>query len=152
MSTNKARLSYFASRNFSQWIGPWKELTRESTLQRGKVHILETTEILKERHGYDTGFFNRYDLLCVLHKHIREKERLLVNQKVVRIDTYEDRVVVQTAAGNVFEAQMIVGADGVRSTVRKEMWRNAELVGAVPEEDKKGQSSGLRPLPRHIHS
>lgn len=104
------------------------------------MHILETNELLKERHGYDIGFFNRYDLLCVLHKHIREKERLLVNQKVVRIDNYEDKVVVQTAAGHVFEAQVIVGADGVRSGVRKEMWRNAEAVGAVPEEDKKGQS------------
>ncbi|KAK7700374.1 hypothetical protein SLS64_010982 [Diaporthe eres] len=105
----------------------------------GKLHILETTEILKERHGYDVGFFNRYDLLCVLHKHIREKERLLVNQKVARVDTYEDKVVVQTSTGDVFEAQMIVGADGVRSTVREEMWRNAEVAGAVPEEDKKGQ-------------
>lgn len=104
------------------------------------MHKLETNPILKERHGYDTGYFNRYDLLCVLHKHVREKERLLVNQKVVRVDTYEDKVVVQTSTGDVFEAQCIVGADGVRSTVRKEMWRNAEAAGAVPEEDKKGQS------------
>lgn len=94
---------------------------------------------MKERHGYDVGFFNRYDLLCVLHKHIREKERLLVNQKVVKVDTYEDKVVVQTSTGDVFEAQVIVGADGVRSTVREEMWRNAEVAGAMPEEDKKGQ-------------
>lgn len=106
------------------------------------MHILETTEMLKERHGYDVGFFNRYDLLCVLHNHIREKERLLVNKKVVRVDTYEDKVVVQTSTGDVFEAQVIVGADGVRSTVRDEMWRNAEVAGAVPEEDKKGQWVG----------
>lgn len=86
------------------------------------------------------GFFNRYDLLCVLHKHIREKERLLVNQKITHVDSYEDRVVVQTSAGDVFEAQVIVGADGVRSTVRNEMWRNSEAAGcAIPEEDKKGQ-------------
>lgn len=104
------------------------------------MHKLETNSILKERHGYDTGYFNRYDLLCVLHKHVREKERLLVNQKVVRVDTYDDKVVVQTSTGDVFEAQCIVGADGVRSTVRKEMWRNAEAVGAVPDEDKKGRS------------
>ncbi|KAL2272824.1 hypothetical protein FJTKL_05962 [Diaporthe vaccinii] len=109
----------------------------EAIYQPGELHILETTEILKERHGYDVGFFNRYDLLCVLYKHIREKERLLVNQKVARVDTYEDKVIVQTSTGDVFEAQMIVGADGVRSTVREEMWRNAEVAGAVPEEDKK---------------
>lgn len=46
---------------------------------------------------------------------------------------------MHTSAGHVFEAQVIIGADGVRSKVRKEMWRNAEKVGAVPEEDKKGQ-------------
>lgn len=85
------------------------------------------------------GFFNRYDLLCVLHKHIREKKRLLVNQKITRVDGFEDKVIVHTSAGNVFEAQMIVGADGVRSTVREEMWRNAKIADAVPEEDKKGQ-------------
>lgn len=113
---------------------------------------METTPILKERHGYDVGFFNRYDLLCVLHKHVREKARLLVNQKVVRIDNYEDKVVVQTAAGDVFEAQLIVGADGVRSAVRKEMWRNAELVGAVPEEDKKGESQRVASTASPIHS
>lgn len=124
------------------------------------MHILETNELLKERHGYDIGFFNRYDLLCVLHRHIREKERLLVKEKVVRIDNYDDKVVVQTAAGHAFEAQVIVGADGVRSGVRKEMWRNAEAVGAVPEEDKKGQSrqvgvhhlATFPPPPNLIHS
>lgn len=101
---------------------------------------MDIAPILKERHGYETGFFNRYDLLCVLHKNIREKERLLVNQKIVRVDNYEDRVVVHTKAGDVFEAQMLIGADGVRSTVRKEMWRNAEESGVgIPEEDKKGQ-------------
>lgn len=101
---------------------------------------METTAILKERHGYETGFFNRYDLLCVLHKHVQEKERLLVNQKIIRVDNFEDRVVVKTSAGDVFEAQAIIGADGVRSTVRKEMWRNAEVAGVgVPEEDKKSE-------------
>jgi 2-polyprenyl-6-methoxyphenol hydroxylase-like FAD-dependent oxidoreductase len=79
-------------------------------------------------------------MLCVLYKNIRDKERLLVNQKVTRVENHEDRVVVHTAAGDVFEAQVIVGADGVRSTVRKEMWRNAEEAGVgVPAEDKKGQ-------------
>ncbi|KAK2596434.1 hypothetical protein N8I77_013324 [Diaporthe amygdali] len=103
----------------------------------GKLHLIETTEILKERHGYEIGYFNRYDLLCVLHKHIREKERLLVNQKIIRVDTLEDKAIAYTSTGDVFEAQVVIGADGVRSTVRNEMWRNAEVAGAVPEEDKK---------------
>ncbi|KAG8157756.1 hypothetical protein KVR01_012418 [Diaporthe batatas] len=106
--------------------------------ETGKLHDLGIAPILKERHGYETGFFNRYDLLCVLHKNIREKDRLLVNQKIVRVDNFKDRVVVQTKAGDVFEAQMLIGADGVRSTVRKEMWRDAEESGAeIPKEDKK---------------
>ncbi|KAJ0103784.1 monooxygenase fad-binding protein [Diaporthe amygdali] len=105
--------------------------------ETGKLHIIETTAILKERHGYEIGFFNRYDLLCVLHKHIREKERLLVNQQITHVDGLEDKAIVHTSAGHFFEAQVVIGADGVRSTVRKEMWRNAEVAGAVPEEDKK---------------
>lgn len=77
----------------------------------------------------------------MLYKHVREKHRLLNNQKIVHIDNLEDRAVVQTKAGDVFEAQVVIGADGVRSTVRKEMWRNAAVAGpsAVPEADKKGE-------------
>lgn len=106
------------------------------------MHFTDTTDEMRQRHGYGVGLFNRYDLVSILHNHIREKSRLLVNQKVVRIDGLEDKVVVHTAAGDVFEAQMIVGADGVHSAVRREMWRNAEMAGpgAIPEEDKKGET------------
>ncbi|TDZ27860.1 FAD-dependent monooxygenase ctvC [Colletotrichum spinosum] len=108
-------------------------------LEAGKMHFTDVVGMLKERHGYGTGFFNRHDIVSVLYSHIKEKDRLLVNQKVVRIDGLADRAVVYTAAGDVFEAQMVVGADGVHSAVRREMWRNAETAGpeAIPEEDKK---------------
>ncbi|KAF6816901.1 FAD binding domain protein [Colletotrichum plurivorum] len=119
----------------------WQPLTETALVdhETGKMHFTDTVDLLKQRHGYGVGFFNRHDLVSILHKHVREKERLLVNQKVVRIDGLEDKVVVHTAAGDVFEAQMIVGADGVHSAVRREMWRNAETAGpgAIPEEDKK---------------
>ncbi|TDZ15108.1 FAD-dependent monooxygenase ctvC [Colletotrichum orbiculare MAFF 240422] len=102
----------------------WQPLGKTALVdaETGKMHFTDVVGMLKERHG-----------------HIKEKDRLLVNQKVVRIDGLADRAVVYTAAGDVFEAQMVVGADGVHSAVRREMWRNAETAGpeAIPEEDKK---------------
>lgn len=36
-----------------------------------------------------------------------------------------DQVTVRTQDGSVYTGDIVVGADGVHSTVRQEMWRNA---------------------------
>ncbi|KKY16639.1 putative monooxygenase fad-binding protein [Diplodia seriata] len=120
--------------------------------QSAKLHIVRDGEtgqrlskmpcgpILKTRHGYAPMFMERYQLLRVLYKHITEKERVFVDKKVQKIEDYEGRVLVHTEDGTTFEGQITVGADGVHSTVRKEMWRNADEKdpGAIPTEDRQG--------------
>ncbi|OJD30709.1 monooxygenase fad-binding protein [Diplodia corticola] len=118
--------------------------------QSAKAHIVRDGEtgrrlsrmpcgpILEARHGYAPKFMERCELLRVLYGHVAEKERILVDKRVRRIETYEDRVLVHTDDGATFEGQIVVGADGVHSTVRKEMWRNADEKdpGAIPKEDR----------------
>ncbi|KAJ1326902.1 FAD dependent monooxygenase [Microdochium nivale] len=99
--------------------------------------------LLKDRHGYANMFLSRHQLLCVLHDGVREKERLLVNRRVVTIDDDADAgcARVHTTDGSVYEAQLVVGADGVRSYVRKEMWRHAE------EREEKSQQLNQKSWP-----
>ncbi|KAF7519235.1 hypothetical protein G7054_g13148 [Neopestalotiopsis clavispora] len=94
--------------------------------------------LIEARHGYVNMFMERYELLRVLHRHVAEKHRILVNKKVVRIDSHDDKATIHTRDGSVFEAQIVVGADGVHSSVRKEMWRNADLKdpAAIPKCDR----------------
>ncbi|KAB2573212.1 Monooxygenase FAD-binding protein [Lasiodiplodia theobromae] len=94
--------------------------------------------MLEARHGYAPMFMERYGLLCVLYNHILEKERINTNKKVQKIENFEDRVLVHAEDGTTFEGQIVVGADGVHSSVRKEMWRNAEEQdpGSIPKEDR----------------
>ncbi|KAK2048778.1 FAD/NAD(P)-binding domain-containing protein [Colletotrichum somersetense] len=95
--------------------------------------------LMVQRHGYPAIFMERHDLLCVLYERLKDKDRIVLNKKVQRVETLEGSALVYTTDGSVFEGQIVVGADGVRSTIRKEMWRNADDNGdsaAIPARDK----------------
>jgi len=75
----------------------------------------------------------------VQYDHIIDKSRVLLNKRVQKIDHRCDKVTVHCEDGSSFEGDIVVGADGVFSKIRQEMWRIAdqEEPGAVPEEDRK---------------
>lgn len=62
-------------------------------------------------------------LLQVLFDNIDFKDRVLTRKRVIRVDTVEGCVHVQTQDGSTYTGDIVVGADGVHSAVRKEMWR-----------------------------
>jgi hypothetical protein len=69
-------------------------------------------------------FFDRQWLLKVLYDNVEHKEKILLNKritKIVHIDT--DGVQVSTADGETFHGSIVVGADGIHSAVREEMFR-----------------------------
>ncbi|KAM0256259.1 hypothetical protein ACHAPA_012227 [Fusarium lateritium] len=118
-----------------------KRSTRDG--ETGACHSTRrTTPLLIERHGYATLFMGRYELLSILYSHISEKERIIVNKKAVRIENFNHAALVHTKDGSTFKGQVVVGADGVRSTVRREMWRDAEVKepGWIPSQDKQNIS------------
>ncbi len=73
-------------------------------------------------------FLERKVLLEVLYAKLKHKERVLVNKRVVELQSYASRVAVITDDGGVFDADIVVGTDGVHSKVRKEMRRIASKV------------------------
>ncbi|GKZ39505.1 hypothetical protein AbraIFM66950_000452, partial [Aspergillus brasiliensis] len=84
--------------------------------------------LLHEQFGYPIAFFDRRRLLEVLHTQYPDQSRILTHQRVTEIRPSGSRVEVITEAGEKYTGDMVVGADGVHSKVRSEMWRIADAI------------------------
>ena len=60
-----------------------------------------------------------------MYNQLKHKERILVNKRVVEVVHGTDTVSVKCADGTLHEGDIVVGADGIHSKVRKEMQRIA---------------------------
>lgn len=70
-------------------------------------------------------FIDRQMLLQVLFDNLKFKDRILTQKRVTHVETIEGCVHVQTQDGCTYSGDIVVGADGIHSAVRNEMWRNA---------------------------
>ncbi|KOS19953.1 6-hydroxynicotinate 3-monooxygenase [Escovopsis weberi] len=93
--------------------------------------------VLNTNFGYPLSFLERRRFLQILHEKLSGKHRIHTNKKVCRIDDDGCRAVVSTTDGTKYEADLVVGADGVHSVVRSEIWRlaNIKSPGAVTEKE-----------------
>lgn len=73
-------------------------------------------------------FFDRQWLLRILHDRLLYKDRVKLNKKVSRIQLVPCGVEVFTNDGDSFKGSIVVGADGIYSTVRAEMFRLASEI------------------------
>ncbi|KXH41674.1 hypothetical protein CSAL01_09925 [Colletotrichum salicis] len=115
-----------------------EQIVRNSTTGK-RIMTRKSRSLLTKRHGYPSIFMERFELLNVLYEHLKDKNRIFLNQKVQKVENLKDGALVHTKDGSVFEGQMVVGADGVRSTIRQEMWRNADAnedSSAIPARDR----------------
>lgn len=64
-------------------------------------------------------------LLKVLYENIRDKSKVLTGKKVTRVEISDHGSTAITDDGTRYSGDIVVGADGVHSTVRDEMWRLA---------------------------
>ncbi|TQN68038.1 FAD-dependent monooxygenase andE [Colletotrichum shisoi] len=91
-------------------------------------------EQFRKRHGYDVVFVDRQMIIEALWKNLKNKDRILVGKKVTRVSLEPSGVRVETADGQSYAGDILVGADGVHSRVRSEMWRLADTLepGYIP--------------------
>ncbi|KAF4345111.1 zeaxanthin epoxidase chloroplastic [Fusarium beomiforme] len=82
-------------------------------------------ERLVERHGYPMVFLDRQMLLKILYDNIKDKSKILTGKRVVQAKLTNGGVQAVTADGTIIAGDILVGADGVHSAVRSEMWRLA---------------------------
>ena len=62
-----------------------------------------------------------------MHKHIRNKNKVLVSKRVCSIEYHNEKPIVACENGSKYTGDIVVGCDGVHSAVRKEMWRLTDL-------------------------
>ena len=74
-------------------------------------------------------------LLQILYDNVRDKSRILLNKKVVKTLTSSTGASVETEDGHMYKGDIVIGADGVHSLVRKQMHQIAAKVspGHFPE-------------------
>ncbi|OLN86855.1 FAD-dependent urate hydroxylase 4 [Colletotrichum chlorophyti] len=84
---------------------------------------IESGYHLEYRTGYPSIFIDRQMLLQVLYDNLKNKDRVLPSKRVKHVEVIKNGVQVHTEDGSVFDGDIVVGADGIHSTVRKEMWR-----------------------------
>ncbi|TLD09782.1 hypothetical protein PspLS_11592 [Pyricularia sp. CBS 133598] len=92
---------------------------------------------VQRNHGHQFMCFHRARLMDLLYRRLPEKaERVLFNKKVAAIDeTTPDSVTVTCEDGSSYTGSMVIGADGVHSTVRRLMNKNAGGESEVEKED-----------------
>jgi len=94
------------------------------------------------RMGYPLAFMQRRDLLAVLSQAQPDQSKILTSKRVSDIEHLEDGVKVRCQDGSEYFGDIVVGADGVRSTVRTLMQQHIEKISpGATEKDQKGLSA-----------
>jgi len=85
-------------------------------------------------------------VLQVLYDQIKDKSKILTQKRVVKVDVHDKGVKAITQDGSVYTGDIIVGADGIHSTVREEMWRIANTLtpGYIPSSERTGEDDFIR--------
>lgn len=81
-------------------------------------------------------------ILAALWQNLKHKNNVLVSKEVTKVKLEPSRVKVETSDGSSYCGDILVGADGVHSKVRNEMWRLADILepGYIPATEHKGET------------
>ncbi|KAJ6007764.1 hypothetical protein N7540_011740 [Penicillium herquei] len=81
---------------------------------------------MEERHGYPVVFLDRCTLIQILYDNIEQKDKILTSERVTSIENHPSHVSITTKSGKTFTGSILVGGDGIHSTVREKMWEEAK--------------------------
>lgn len=104
-------------------------------------HIISRI-LIDHRTGYALYATTRHELITVLFQRFPQRDKILTNHAVTNVDLFQNGVKVHCANGTSFQGDLVVGADGIHSKIRQEMWRHASIMSpsAFAPRDK-GMSS-----------
>ncbi|TQS33749.1 hypothetical protein Golomagni_05896, partial [Golovinomyces magnicellulatus] len=97
---------------------------------------VEVFDIMKENFGQVPRFLRRSALLSFLYGKLGEESHasILTNKNVSSIQESTDGVKVICKDGQIYSADIVIGADGAHSNAREEMRRLALASGAVGDD------------------
>jgi 2-polyprenyl-6-methoxyphenol hydroxylase-like FAD-dependent oxidoreductase len=102
------------------------------------------------RTGYYARTINRQKFLQVLYDELPDKARIYQGASVAEIRETKTGVTVNLADGRVFDGDMVVGADGVHSKVRRLMYQNVTPGSVNPRKHFESSYCAIVGLSRHI--
>ncbi|KAF9429190.1 hypothetical protein BGZ76_001687 [Entomortierella beljakovae] len=85
--------------------------------------------------------FSRPQFYNILKKRVPE-EKISFNKKVVDIEEKDDKVTIKCSDGTSYSGDILIGADGAHSKVRKSMYEQMHKNQLLPERDLEGFSVG----------
>lgn len=62
-----------------------------------------------------------------MYDNLRDKTKIKLQKQVLRVDHNENEVTVTCKDGTIVQGDVLIGCDGVHSSIRREMWRLAHL-------------------------
>ncbi|KAJ9481899.1 hypothetical protein VN97_g11557 [Penicillium thymicola] len=83
-------------------------------------------EVICERFGYPIAFLDRQKMLEILYENYPDHRNIRLGERVTKIESCGNEAIVRTSKGSVYRGNLIVGADGVHSKVRQEIWNTLE--------------------------
>lgn len=93
----------------------------------GPLTVLDLTDSFRERYGYPYLVLHRRDLLDVLLRHCVRTGFVTVetNKTVTAVQADDHSAAIRCADGSVFRCDALIGADGLRSMVRRAVSRDS---------------------------
>jgi 2-polyprenyl-6-methoxyphenol hydroxylase-like FAD-dependent oxidoreductase len=104
-------------------------------------------KIITEAQGYEFLLFERRAFLNLLWEKLPQDVRarnVRTGARVVGIEESRSGVQVQLEDGTVIDGDIVIGADGVNSTVRKIMWEKGG--SRIPNSDKTAMTARFQCL------
>ncbi|KAI9785106.1 MAG: hypothetical protein M1816_000517 [Peltula sp. TS41687] len=103
------------------------------------VSVSRLADMIKLRHGYDFVVLERQRVVEAMFDKLPDQSKILTNKRVVGVTETDDGVRVEAKDGTFYEGDIVIGCDGVHSTVRDIMWENANkaIPGYITAEEKR---------------
>lgn len=81
----------------------------------------------------------RRNFLRIVHEQLPDKSKILTGKRVVDVIDKDEGVRVELQDGTIEEGDILIGCDGVHSSVRELMWReaNASIPGHISAREKR---------------
>ena len=80
------------------------------------------------RNGFEAITMERRNFLRIVYDQLPDKSKILTGKRVTGMVDHEDGVRVELQDGTVEDGDVLIGCDGVHSSVRELMWREANAI------------------------